>query len=256
MPNTRYRHLMLCLVFMLTAVSDGTLITHTSYEILGIDYPSTISQVARLIGHTLTPMEELISVRAKAGDAAMAQYAEDNDMDSRACDAVRAMEMFIDRGQREAVARNIADITLLTIKEYEAARKQGNIKNIDDNWWLQDPSPSPSLFTAYVTPSGNVISHGIAINDPRLAVRPALRFKPGTVGIYPGNSFSFGGHSWTVIADNTALCDNAIAHMPFCKNIKQFDRNCTYGESDVKKYIKEYLNGWLTAQLFHDNLLI
>ena len=68
-----------------------------SYKLLGTDCLSTLERVAGLIEHELTPVEELISVRAKAGDTAMRRYAFQKDIDSRVCDAVRNMELLVSR---------------------------------------------------------------------------------------------------------------------------------------------------------------
>ena len=224
-----------------TSLSHITNTGLDAYKVFKLNCQSTIVRVANLIGHTLTPMEALISVKAKAGDDAMRRYAEDRNLDIHSCDAIHNLEAFIDRGQQVIQAQNIRKITLLTSDEYKKAKKKGYVKNISEYWWLRTPSKFLALYIMCVIPSGSVTAYGVAANDPKIAVRPVLQFKPDTVGIYPGNSFSFGGHRWTVIGDNTALCDDAIAYRPFDKDVFRFVRICKYDKADIKQFLEEWL---------------
>ncbi len=90
-----------------TSLSHITNTGLDAYKIFKLNCQSTIVRVANLIGHTLTPMEALISVKAKAGDDAMIRYAEDRKLDIRSCDAIRRLETFIDKGQQAMLAQNI-----------------------------------------------------------------------------------------------------------------------------------------------------
>ena len=127
----------------------------------------------------------------------------------------------------------VNEITLLSIDEYKKSKQ--NISLIKDvAWWLR--SPGYHNFTAaFVEVNGDVNESGynVAIDYP--AVRPVLKLL-GASDLLIKEKLDLAGHTWTVISENLALCDDILGWTCFSN-----DTNA-YETSDIKKYIDNWVN--------------
>ena len=69
-------------------------------------------------------------------------------------------------------------------------------------------------------------------------VRPALEISKSS-GYKIGESVDFGGHSFTIISDTYALCDDMIGECAFRKDFKAKNSN-EYEASDIKRYVEAW----------------
>lgn len=122
-------------------------------------------------------------------------------------------------------------LTLLSVEEYKQYVE--NIPTVNFWWWLR----SPGYYGGYasrVDYDGSLNSNFVDFASG--SVRPTLIINPKLSCFQIGDKFKFFNHSWTVISDNYALCDEAFCKMQFRKNLKAENANI-YNESDVKKYL-------------------
>ena len=121
---------------------------------------------------------------------------------------------------------------LLSLEEFEMYRD--NIPELNTMWWLRT---SAGKHAAVCIATDNVDVHHA---DIECAIRPALQLS-GLSDCKIGDNFEFKGHTWTVISDDCALCDEAIGRHPFRRDWRAADSNA-YEVSDVKKYIEDWYN--------------
>ena len=116
------------------------------------------------------------------------------------------------------------------------------------HWWLRTPAQNPAIIVAAVLENGEVKEDpGFWADNVNIGVRPALLLSStGAEALDVGDKFKLDSYVpdgdgsksiscvFTVISDDYALCDEAIAK-------KQFDSNgADYENSDIK----EYLDNW------------
>ncbi len=124
----------------------------------------------------------------------------------------------------------IKKITLLCKDDYERYKKE--VRQVNDYWWLKNVDTDyPTLISA-VDRAG-----GIAAIEPKnkdVGIRPVLVIEVRRLffGTIPVKNFELFGHSWTMIGDNIALCDEIIEKKPFNSTIYQY--------SSVKEYLDEW----------------
>ena len=126
----------------------------------------------------------------------------------------------------------ITDVTLLTKEEAETLPKE--IRNIDKWWWLRSPSHSQfgaALMASYGAPYYDYV------NSSGVGVRPALKIE--STNLTKGDKFEMAGQKWTVINEDTALCDDIVGKAHFRKDWKAPDAN-DYEASDIKKWLAEW----------------
>ena len=69
---------------------------------------------------------------------------------------------------------------------------------------------------------------------------PALKITNLESSIYQiGDTLSFGDHSFTVISEKYALCDEIIEKRPFCADL---NRTNNYGASDIKVFVDNWFD--------------
>ena len=115
-------------------------------------------------------------------------------------------------------------------------------------WWLRTPAQNPAIIVAAVLENGEVKEDpGFWADNVNIGVRPALLLSnTGAEALDVGDKFKLDSYVpdgdgsksiscvFTVISDDYALCDEAIAK-------KQFDSDgADYENSDIK----EYLDNW------------
>ncbi len=132
---------------------------------------------------------------------------------------------------------DITGITLLSIDEYEATKK--NIPPLDalDEWWLRSPG-NLSRRAACVRPHG-VDDLGRYVESHYIGVRPALRINPKSANLQIREKIRLGGFIWTYVSEGTLLCDSIITYMPFREDWRAKDSN-EYEASDVKKFLEKW----------------
>lgn len=132
----------------------------------------------------------------------------------------------------------IAEITLLSVDEYQVAKHC--IPPMNDWWWLRSPGCN-SKYAAYVNIDGWILTNGHRVGITIGAVRPALRIlNLQSLGLKIGDQIDYlAGHSWTVVADDLALCNDGVGQSVFRRNGKAADAN-VYEKSDVKRYLQKW----------------
>lgn len=129
----------------------------------------------------------------------------------------------------------VKGITLLSAEEYKEYRHK--IKPVNDWWWLRSRGSCNYFATFVLGKTGDVYENGRV--DLTFGVRPALIVECDG-GEWIGETFEFGGKTWTLISGNLALADKLFCTRSFRKDWTAPDANI-YDSSDVK----EYLDFWL-----------
>lgn len=130
----------------------------------------------------------------------------------------------------------ITDVTLLSIEEYEA--NKDSIPPIFECWWLRSPG-SDSSNVANVYDDGYVNDDNVDYDNN---VRPvvALRLpESGISNLNVGDKIEMAGHTWTILRDGLALCDDVVGRAAFRKDWKAKDAN-VYEVSDIKKWLERW----------------
>lgn len=135
---------------------------------------------------------------------------------------------------RKAVDISIKDITLLSIEEFEQYRD--NIPLLNALWWLR--SPGYDTYQVACIYGDAVYYHGDFVGHDDYTVRPAaiIQLDPN---LQIGNKIELAGYTWTMVAENIALCDKGVGQTYFRKDFKAPDAN-VYEKSDVKKWLKTW----------------
>lgn len=126
-------------------------------------------------------------------------------------------------------------IRLLSFEEFHANYKI--IPTINEDWWLSSPSKERDrLYATYVA----LDTCDSEICHANLGVRPALQTEI-PLDLNPGDKTELYGHTWTVLDENTALCDDIIGFSKFREESKAPDAT-DYEKSDVKQFVENWLN--------------
>ncbi len=130
---------------------------------------------------------------------------------------------------------DIREVTLLSTDEVKSA--ENNISGIsastEGGWWLRSPGYFVDV-AAYVHYDGDVCDEGTPVNR-NLGVRPALRIDNlASNDLQIGDKIEVADHTWTVVLDDMALCDDIVAHSPFNKR-RESENN--YASSDIKRFV-------------------
>ncbi|MBR3515407.1 MAG: hypothetical protein IKM88_00945 [Lachnospiraceae bacterium] len=139
--------------------------------------------------------------------------------------------------EKEDIMPYITGATLLSVEEAKNLDKE--ILKADEDWWLG--SGGRYIFDATCVNGGHgyVYDYGHRVNHS-FGVRPVLEISDlGSSGYKIGESVSFGDHSFTVISEKYALCDDIIGECVFRKDLNANNAN-DYGESDVKKFVDDW----------------
>ena len=134
--------------------------------------------------------------------------------------------------EKEDITPYVTGVTLLSVEEARNLDKE--ILKADKDWWLR--SHGHNDYAAFVySDYGDVNAYGNFVNRT-LGLRPALEISKSS-GYKIGESVDFGGHSFTIISDTYALCDDVMGECPFRHDFKADDAN-EYEASDIKRYIE------------------
>ena len=131
----------------------------------------------------------------------------------------------------------ITGATLLSVEEAE--QLNGDMLKASDNWWLGSRGRYALTAACVYGDDGFV---GISGYNVKLSfgVRPALKITNLESSIYQiGDTLSFGDHSFTVISEKYALCDEIIEKRPFCADL---NRTNNYGASDIKVFVDNWFD--------------
>ena len=131
----------------------------------------------------------------------------------------------------------ITGATLLSVGE--AKQLNGDMLKASDNWWLRSAGYSDYVAACVNGVSGLVNDYGLFVFFS-FGVRPALKITNLESSIYQiGDTLSFGDHSFTVISEKYALCDEIIEKRPFCADL---NRTNNYGASDIKVFVDNWFD--------------
>ena len=133
----------------------------------------------------------------------------------------------------------VTGITLLSKEEYNACRK--HIKPVDDWWWLRSPGYDQDR-AARVLSDGRVYYGGNYVVSGNGAVRPAvvLQLPESDIrNLQIDDGFEMAGYTWTMIADDMAMCDSGVGCTAFREDWQAQDAN-VYEASDVKKWLEAW----------------
>lgn len=138
----------------------------------------------------------------------------------------------------EPVDITIDKITLLSAEEYEQCKE--HIPVLGEWWWLRSPGCYGD-YAAYVGDNGGIYDIGSDVSDSYGSVRPVvvLRLNPESVNLQIGDKLHFAGYSWTMIAPDMALCDEAVGRTCFRKDWRAPNAN-DYEKSDVKVWLEKW----------------
>lgn len=123
-------------------------------------------------------------------------------------------------------------ITLLSKEEF--IEHIDLISNIDGWWWLRSPGYDQD-FAAFVYYDGSLYDF-YSVRDDSGCVRPVLIGNLKSSNLEHGDKFKLAGHTWTVLNDELALCDESVGTTCFRKDWQASDAN-NYDTSDIKKWL-------------------
>ena len=131
---------------------------------------------------------------------------------------------------------DIAEVTLLSAEEYEAAKDV--IPMRDEFWWLWSPCSEGSNRAGFVDDRGRLDFDGV--DNDYVGVSPALKIRNlRSSNLSRGDKFELAGHAWTVVSDDMALCDEIVGYTCFRKDYEAEDAN-DYEASDIKKWLEAW----------------
>ncbi len=139
--------------------------------------------------------------------------------------------------EKEDIMPYITGVTLLSASEAKNLNKE--ILKADKNWWLRSASDRDSIAACVYGDDGYVYRNGYYVHRS-FGVRPALEISDlESSGYKIGESVYFGGHSFTIISDTYALCDDMIGECAFRKDSEAENAN-EYEASDIKRYVETW----------------
>ena len=153
----------------------------------------------------------------------------------------------------ENINLNIEEVTLLSEEEY--IEYKDNIPLLNKCWWLRSHGCSQDHATA-VNIFG-LLSSFLSVNNEHVFVRPVLIISNlKSCNLYVGNKFKAANHTWTVISDTIALCDDDIGKQCFNLNTNEENSN-NYETSSIKEYINEWAvkEGFIKKDIDYKRLL-
>ena len=135
----------------------------------------------------------------------------------------------------ETIELEIAEITLLSKEEYEAAKEY--IPAVNAWWWLRSPIANLSMSAGIVDYDGWVFNFLV---DDYNGARPALKIRNlESVNLEIKDQIQLAGYTWTVIADSIILCDQIVGTTTFREDWQSPDAN-VYEKSDIKAWLEDW----------------
>ena len=159
----------------------------------------------------------------------------------RAFDAIDQADTIIgadtQNKEKEDIMPYITGATLLSASEAKNLDKE--ILKADKDWWLGSRGNNDYFAACVIGDTGYVYGPGDRV-DFSFGVRPALIISDlESFGYKTGESVHFGGHSFTIISDRYALCNDIIGECAFRKDSKAENAN-EYEISDIKRYVETW----------------
>ena len=129
-------------------------------------------------------------------------------------------------------------ITLLSLEEYKEFKDRIPIRGFW--WWLRSAGGKDIKRADGVNQLG--YSDSCIVKFPHGGVSPVLRIKNFESSVLKiGDRFKLKNHTWTVISNDYALCDDSIGDCPFRNKCFEPDAN-DYEKSDVKEFVERWWN--------------
>jgi len=139
--------------------------------------------------------------------------------------------------EKEDIMPYITGATLLSASEARSLNKE--ILKADKDWWLGSRGNYVDFAACVNGDYGFVYANGRIVGIS-FGVRPALEISDlESSGYKIGESFYFGDHSFTIISDTYALCDDMIGKCAFRKDSEAENAN-EYEASDIKRYVETW----------------
>ena len=138
---------------------------------------------------------------------------------------------------KKNVDLDIAEVTLLSAKEYMAAKKYIPARH-EWGFWLRSFDSGDDRKVGIVNNYGTLSL--VYAQYENGGVSPALRIQNlRSFNLIPGEKAELAGYTWTVIADDLLLCDDVVGYTRFRKDRKAKDAN-DYEASDIKKWLEAW----------------
>ncbi len=140
--------------------------------------------------------------------------------------------------EKDDITPYIMGATLLSVED--AKNLDEEILKADTDWWLGSHGFFPCYAACVYGVIGDVNDVGEVVGN-NYGVRPALEISKFSLsyGYKIGDSVYFGGHSFTIISDTRALCDDVIGKCAFRKDSEAENAN-EYDASDIKRYVETW----------------
>lgn len=151
------------------------------------------------------------------------------------------------------IEHEIEKVTLLSAEEYKAYKEL--IPAVHRWWWLRSPGRGIDLAANVRSEEttdfrGDLVVHGICAVRPVLKIRNLL-----AANLEILDRFTLAKHTWTVISEDLAICDDTVGKTCFRKDWRAEDANI-YKMSDIKTW----LAGWtqengISEQYYPDTVI-
>lgn len=137
----------------------------------------------------------------------------------------------------EPVELDIAEVTMLSSEEYLEAKAW--IPPIYEYWWLRSLHINNDHMAGVVAANGRLLGRDTD-SSGSFSVRPALRIRNlASQHLKIGDVIELAGYTWTIISDDTAICDVVVGKSCFREDWQAPDANA-YDKSDVKKWLENW----------------
>ncbi len=138
--------------------------------------------------------------------------------------------------QTEALCLELGVYNVELLSKEEAWYLPKRLFRKTEPWWLSSKGYfNGEILAAFK--SGSLLSENV---NTIKGIRPVLRLREDEEDPYcEGQTFDLAGHTFSVINDHSALCDDLIGYSVFRNNRNALDSN-EYSNSDVKKFIDEW----------------
>lgn len=108
----------------------------------------------------------------------------------------------------------------------------------NDHWWLKSPGITDNKAMFVDGEYGRIMERGCNV-DHAFGVRPALKI---STNLKIRDKFEFGEETFTIIADNLALCNRCINEMAFNKISFNKGKPNDYESSYIKQNLEEWFD--------------
>ena len=147
----------------------------------------------------------------------------------------------------------IAEVTLLSAEEYKLYKER--IPAVHCWWWLRSPGEETDR-AANVRSEETTEFRGDLVVHGRCAVRPVLKIHNlFTANLEILDRFTLAEHTWTVISEDLAICDDTVGKTWFRGDWKAKNAN-VYEKSDIKTWIADWAQENGISEHYYPNTAI